>query len=78
MLSEKSVTDYELTASARDGRETAVSTNATTFYDRDRTLQGVFVAARDVTERKRLDVVLQDKNAELEIARCVAESVAGS
>ncbi|MBK9516872.1 MAG: PAS domain S-box protein [Anaeromyxobacter sp.] len=73
VLSEKSVTDYELTASARDGRETAVSTNATTFYDRDRTLQGVFVAARDVTERKRLDVVLQDKNAELENARVVAE-----
>ena len=29
--------------------------NATTFYDRDRTLQGVFAAARDVTERKRVE-----------------------
>jgi len=37
------------------------------------TLQGVFAAARDVTERKRLDQVLQDKNAELESARSVAE-----
>ena len=53
VLSEKKVTDYELTARARDGKETVVSYNATTFYDRDRTLQGVFAAARDVTERKQ-------------------------
>ena len=52
VLSEKKVTDYELTARARDGKETVVSYNATTFYDRDRTLQGVFAAARDVTDRK--------------------------
>ena len=73
VLSEKKVTDYELTVSARDGKETVVSYNATTFYDRNRTLQGVFAAARDVTERKRLDEVLHDKNAELESARFVAD-----
>jgi len=39
VLSEKSVTDYELTARARDGKQTVVSYNATTFYDRNRTLQ---------------------------------------
>jgi CheY-like chemotaxis protein/nitrogen-specific signal transduction histidine kinase len=33
----------------------------------------VFAAARDVTERKRLDQVLQEKNVELESARSVAE-----
>ena len=73
VLSEKKVTDYELTALARDGTETAVSYNATTFYDRDRVLQGVFAAARDVTERNRLDQVLQEKNIELESARAVAD-----
>ena len=73
VLSEKKVTDYELTARAMDGVETVVSFNATTFYDRDRRLQGVFAAARDITERKRLDQVLQDKNVELESARFVAE-----
>src|SRR5689334_6589702 len=57
VLREKKVTDYELTARARDGKETVVSFNATTFYDRDRKLQGVFAAARDITERKRLDQV---------------------
>ena len=66
VLSEKKVSNYELTARARDGKETVVSYNATTFYDRDRRLQGVFAAARDVTERKRLDV-------ELESAKSVAE-----
>ncbi len=73
VLREKNVTDYELTARARDGKETVVSFNATTFYDRDRKLQGVFAAARDITERKRLDQVLQEKNVELENATAVAE-----
>ena len=73
MLNERKVTDYELTARARDGKETVVSYNATTFYDRDRKLQGVFAAARDVTERKRLDQVLQEKNVELESAKSTAE-----
>src|ERR1019366_1151270 len=73
VLSEKKVTNYELTARATDGKKPVVSFNATTFYDRDRTLQGVFAAARDVTERNRLDQVLQEKNVELESARSVAE-----
>ena len=73
VLNEKKVTNYELTVRARDGKETVVSYNAATFYDRDRKLQGVFAAARDITERKLLDQVLQEKNTELESARSVAE-----
>jgi PAS domain S-box-containing protein len=73
VLSEKKVTDYELTARARDGKETVVSYNATTFYDRDRKLQGVFAAARDVTERKRFEQALQESNTELEGAKSAAE-----
>ena len=73
VLSEKKVTDYELTASARDGKQTVVSCNATTFYDRERKLQGVVAAARDVTERKRSEQALQETNAELESARLAAE-----
>jgi PAS domain S-box-containing protein len=72
-LSNKKVTDYELTARTRDGLETVVSFNAVTFYDRDRYLQGVFASARDVTERKRLDQVLKEKNVELEGARLLAD-----
>jgi len=55
VLAKKKVTNYELTARDRDGKETVVSYNATTFYDRDRRLQGVFAAARDVTDRKRVE-----------------------
>ena len=73
VLSEKKVTNYELTARARDGKETVVSYNATTFYDRDRRLQGVFAAARDVTERKRFEQALQETNIELENAKSAAE-----
>jgi PAS domain S-box-containing protein len=73
VLSQKKITNYELTARARDGKETVVSYNATTFYDRDRRLQGMFAAARDVTELKRFEQTLQQTNAELESATSVAE-----
>jgi PAS domain S-box-containing protein len=89
VLKEKKVTDYELTARSRDGKETAVSLNATTFYDRDRRLQGVFAAARDVTERRKIeDALLALKNdlenrvhlrtAELEAANKELEAFAYS
>jgi PAS domain S-box-containing protein len=68
VLSEKKVTDFELTARARDGTKTVVSYNATTFYDRDRTLQGVFAAARDVTEGKRVEMELKQAKAAAESA----------
>jgi len=72
-LREKKITNYELTACARDGKTTVVSYNATTFYDRDRKLQGVFAAARDVTERKLLDLAIEEQNIELKRARAAAE-----
>jgi PAS domain S-box-containing protein len=73
VLGEKRVTDYELTARTRDGKKTVVSYNASTFYDRDRKLLGVFAAARDVTERKRSERALQESNLELESAKYIAE-----
>ena len=45
-----------------------VSYNATTFYDRNRKLEGVFAAARDVTERKRVEAELQQAKAAAESA----------
>lgn len=68
VLQENKVTDYELTVRALNGVETVVSYNAATFHDRDRKLQGVFAAARDVTERKRFEHTLKVKNIELERA----------
>jgi PAS domain S-box-containing protein len=73
VLSGSDGTSYELTARTRDGKETVVSCTATTFHDRDSELQGVFLTARDVTELKRLEHALQEKNVELERARSAAE-----
>jgi PAS domain S-box-containing protein len=73
VLHREAVTNYELTARARDGKTTVVSYNATTLYDRNGTLRGVFAAARDVTDRKQLEQMLEEENVELEGARSVAE-----
>jgi PAS domain S-box-containing protein len=67
-LSKRKVTDYELTARDRDGNETVVSYNATTFYDRDRKLQGVFAAAREITERKQYERSLREATDKAEQA----------
>jgi light-regulated signal transduction histidine kinase (bacteriophytochrome) len=43
-----------------------VSYNATTFHDRDRNLQGVFAAARDMTELKRFEHTLAQNEIQRE------------
>jgi PAS domain S-box-containing protein len=73
VLAQKRVTNFELVASSRSGVQTVVSYNASTFYDRDRKLQGVFAAARDITERKQNEQILNDKNGELEDAVAFAD-----
>ena len=60
VLSENKVTNYELTARARDGKETVLFCNVVTFYDRNRTLQGVFAAARDITEHRHNSELLRE------------------
>ena len=49
-----------------DGKQPVMSYNATTFHDRDRKRQGVFAAARDITERKRAAEQLERYSGELE------------
>jgi PAS domain S-box-containing protein len=66
VLAEGRVTNYELTARAIDGRETVVSYNATTFHDRGRRLQGVFGAARDMTELKRFEHTVRQNEIQRE------------
>src|SRR6185503_13356428 len=61
VLREGKVTNYELTARGKDNRETVVSYNAATFFDRDNKLQGVFAAARDITAQKKLEEQLRDQ-----------------
>ncbi len=73
VLASGRVTEYELTARARDGKETVVSYNATTIHDRDRKVQGVFASARDVTDRRRIEVTMQESNLGFERATAAAE-----
>ena len=54
-LNNKKVTHYELSVRDRAGKETLVFLNASSFYDRDRKLQGVFAVVRDITERKQIE-----------------------
>ncbi len=65
VLAEDRVTNYELTIQAKDGKETVVSYNATTFKGADGRLRGVFAAARDVTEQKRLQEQITRQYREL-------------
>src|SRR5665647_1628823 len=68
VLAEHKVTDYELTVRARDGKETFVSYNASTIHDRHDDLQGVFVAARDVTDRRRSERTAECRDVHAETA----------
>ena len=64
MLREGKVTNYELTALSKDGkRQTVVSYNAVTFNEAGGRLQGVFAAARDITEQKKLEQQLRESEA---------------
>src|SRR5207244_2249286 len=63
VLAEGRVTNYELTVRSKDGKETVVSYNATTFRGADERLRGVFAAARDITDQKRLEQQLREQQA---------------
>jgi PAS domain S-box-containing protein len=48
------VRNYELTMRGADGAGIPVSLNATVFRDGERVVQGIFAAARDISERKAM------------------------
>ncbi len=68
VLTEERVKNYELTIKAKDGMETVISCNATTFKGTDQKLRGVFAMARDITEQKRLEVESLEQNSKLKEA----------
>jgi PAS domain S-box-containing protein len=68
VLFEGKVNNYELMAKNISGVETLVSYNAAVYNNREGKLQGVFISARDITERKLFEETLNEKNIELERA----------
>ncbi len=59
VLSEGQVRDYPLTIRHTSGRTTDVLYNATVYRNQAGELEGVFAAARDVTDRKRMEEELR-------------------
>jgi PAS domain S-box-containing protein len=65
VLSEGLVRDYPLTIKRISGNEIDVLYNATIYKNETGQVQGVFAAARDITERKRAEEELHRLNREL-------------
>jgi PAS domain S-box-containing protein len=63
---EGTVHDYELKIRHRDGHVTPVLYNAAVYRDENGNALGVFAAARDITERKRMEDKLHRAHDELE------------
>ena len=60
VLAQGFVRDYPLTVRHRDGHTTDVLYNATVYRDEAGDVQGVFAAARDITERKQAERLVRD------------------
>ena len=73
VFSQGSVTDYPLAIRHASGKITDVLYNANLYRDAKGDVQGVFAAARDITESKRLEQTLRVRNVDLEKATAVAE-----
>lgn len=65
VFKEGSVHDYELELLHRDGHATPVLYNATVYRDEKGKVIGVFAAARDITERKKVEEEVKELNEEL-------------
>ncbi|MBI5353925.1 MAG: PAS domain S-box protein [Chloroflexi bacterium] len=66
VLSDGLVRDYPLTIRHVSGKTTDVIYNATIYKNEDGEIQGVFAAARDITELKRAELALKQANESLE------------
>ena len=60
------VSDYALEIKHRDGSITPVLYNASVYHDESGEVLGIFAAARDITERKKVEKMLKLKIGELQ------------
>ncbi|MBI3396522.1 MAG: PAS domain S-box protein [Spirochaetia bacterium] len=72
VLLEGLVRDYPLTIRHQTGKETKVLYNAVSYLNESGTIQGVFAAARDITERERAAEALRENAAQLRRAQEIA------
>ncbi len=76
VLAEGFVRDYPLTIRHTSGKTTDVLYNATVYRSESGEVQGVFAAARDITEHKRMDEELQSLHVALERRAAQLQSLA--
>lgn len=62
VLTDGFVRDYPLTIRHTSGKTTDVLYNATVYKNENNEVQGIFAAARDVTERRRTEEALQKRD----------------
>jgi PAS domain S-box-containing protein len=67
------VSDYPLTIKHKNGKLTDVLYNASVYKDDEGNVLGVFAAARDVTEQKRIATELNEAKVFAELATLLAE-----
>ncbi len=65
VFSEGLVKDYPLTIQHKSGKQTDVLYNATTYKNESGEIQGVFAAARDITELRKKEIELFKLNEDL-------------
>jgi len=73
VLKAGTVRDYELSIQHRNGTITPVLYNAAAYHDEQGAIQGIFAAARDITQQKQSEAELQRAKEAAETARQIAE-----
>ena len=66
VLHETSLIDYPLTIRGKGGKETDVLYNASVYKDTKGRVLGIFAAARDITQQKRVEAAIQKRTDEIE------------
>lgn len=78
VLQRGSIRDFELTIRHRNGDLTPVLYNASAYTDKEKQVQGVFAAARDMTQYKEAQQEVERRNQELIAINTIARTVSQS
>ncbi|MBP1734870.1 MAG: sensory transduction histidine kinase, partial [Deltaproteobacteria bacterium] len=78
VLQHESIRDFELTIRHRNGNLTPVLYNASVYSDKEKQVQGVFAAARDMTHYKEAQKEVERRNQELIAINIISRTVSQS
>jgi PAS domain S-box-containing protein len=78
VLQRRTIRDFELTIRHRNGNLTPVLYNASVYTDKEKQVQGVFAAARDMTHYKEAQKEVERRNQELIAINIISRTVSQS